>query len=75
MLDLFMKEKKKMPRKEDRLVSIIFNFLKDSDNNFFRMKKHFKENPQDAIDILTIGKEENENSNRVQFQESNRRVG
>jgi hypothetical protein len=62
-----------MPRKEDKLVSIIFNFLKDHDNNFFKMKKYFQENPQDAIDLLTIGKEEYENSNGVQLQESNRK--
>lgn len=61
--------------KEDKLVSLIFNFLKNQDNSFLKMKKHFIENPKDTIYILTIGEKEDENSNGVQLQESNRRHG
>lgn len=60
--------------KENKLVSLIFNFLKNQDNSFLKMKKHFIENPKDAIDILTIG-EDNESSDGVQLQKSNRRHG
>ena len=63
--------------KENRIVNLILRLMMDQDNNFFKMKNHFRKNPKDTIDILTLGNESerySKGSKKIQ-QRKTKRMG